>query len=360
MLQIFIRTLLTLSFFFNYSLAQNLEKVSLQLQWKYQFQFAGFIVAKERGYYSDVGLDVELIEYDNTNTIQDLVDGKVDFAINNSILVYSDKKLQDVSLLSTYFQRSPLVIIAQPEIKTVLDLKGKSITMSENNLYNTTIYATEVGFYSKIRTNMYNSIISQRYSSDPWLDDGIVCEDANIVNSNVYGFGSNYICGDYIGVNVTTNVNGDPCDCYNNISMYPLFVDTANGDFRLQADSPCIDAGTNTIAGYVFPQIDLDGNHRIWDGDNNSSEIVDMGAYEFGSEMFINSPTNAIINVVSNTLTIDWDLMPGATSYYVYHSDDPYGTFELAGTVATNTWNTTIDANTKKFYQIVASSDGVK
>ena len=36
-----------------------LEKVKLQLQWKYQFQFAGFIMAKELGYYKDIGLDVQ-------------------------------------------------------------------------------------------------------------------------------------------------------------------------------------------------------------------------------------------------------------------------------------------------------------
>ena len=31
----------------------DLEKVSLQLKWKYQFQFAGFIIAKEKGFYKD-------------------------------------------------------------------------------------------------------------------------------------------------------------------------------------------------------------------------------------------------------------------------------------------------------------------
>ena len=40
----------------------NLEKVSLQLKWHHQFQFAGYYVAKYKGYYKDEGLDVELIE----------------------------------------------------------------------------------------------------------------------------------------------------------------------------------------------------------------------------------------------------------------------------------------------------------
>jgi len=122
-----------------YAQTHNIEKVQLQLQWKYQFQFAGFIMAKELGYYKDVGLDVEILEYNNTNSIKDLEDGKIDYAINNSLLAYHNKKLNNVTLLATYFQRSPLIIITQPEIKSVLDLKNKKVMISENNRYNSSL-----------------------------------------------------------------------------------------------------------------------------------------------------------------------------------------------------------------------------
>lgn len=36
------------------------EKVVLQLQWLPQFQFAGYYIAKEKGFYADAGLDVEI------------------------------------------------------------------------------------------------------------------------------------------------------------------------------------------------------------------------------------------------------------------------------------------------------------
>ena len=87
-------------------------------------------MAKELGYYRDVGLDVELLEYNNTNSMKDLEEGKIDFALNNSILVYEDRKLQDVTLLATYFQRSPLVLIAQPEIKNILDPHSVSVSLT--------------------------------------------------------------------------------------------------------------------------------------------------------------------------------------------------------------------------------------
>ena len=59
------------------------------------------------------------------------------------MIIYKDKKLQPVTMLATYFQRSPLILIVQPEIKTVLDLVGKRIAISENNRYKSDKNATK-------------------------------------------------------------------------------------------------------------------------------------------------------------------------------------------------------------------------
>jgi len=59
-----------------------------------------------------------------------------------------------------------------------------------------------------------------------------------------------------------------------NICADPLFVDVASDDYRLSAESPCMDAGSNASAA---GDIDLAGNPRILHG------VVDMGAHEFTS-----------------------------------------------------------------------------
>ena len=56
-----------------------------------------------------------------------------------------------------------------------------------------------------------------------------------------------------------------------NITNAPLFLNPATGNFHLQTNSPCVNAGNNAFAAGAT---DLDGRPRVYDG------TVDMGAYE--------------------------------------------------------------------------------
>jgi hypothetical protein len=63
-----------------------------------------------------------------------------------------------------------------------------------------------------------------------------------------------------------------PTNGIGNITNAPLFVNQAEGNLRLQSNSPCINSGRNASAPAGS---DLDGNPRIVGG------RVDIGAYEF-------------------------------------------------------------------------------
>ncbi len=77
----------------------------------------------------------------------------------------------------------------------------------------------------------------------------------------------------------------------NVINETPLFVDIDGGDLHLQATSPCIDTGDDSVVGFTLPEFDLDGNARIVDGDEDGSAALDMGAYEF----FVPGPETGFI-----------------------------------------------------------------
>ena len=80
-------------------------------------------------------------------------------------------------------------------------------------------------------------------------------------------------------VNANNIVGPGTVTANNCIVSDPLFVDSANKNYRLLVTSPCIDVGNNSyVPSWVT--IDLDGNPRIAKG------IVDAGAYEFRTRFF--------------------------------------------------------------------------
>ncbi len=114
---------------------EPLQKVSLQLQWKHQFEFAGFYAAKEKGYYKEVGLDVELFEYNpNANPIDEVLSGNKNFGVWSSTIILERLKERPVVLLANYFKRSPLAIVTKPNILYPNDLKDKKLMISPKDM----------------------------------------------------------------------------------------------------------------------------------------------------------------------------------------------------------------------------------
>jgi len=113
--------------------SQTLQKVSIQLDWKYQFEFAGYIAAKEKGFYKDVGLDVKLVKYHNNDIVKDIVNGKYDFGVTDSTLIIQRLKGKPIKLIASMFKRSAFVIIVSPEIKKLKELENKSLMLSKSD-----------------------------------------------------------------------------------------------------------------------------------------------------------------------------------------------------------------------------------
>lgn len=119
----------------------------------------------------------------------------------------------------------------------------------------------------------------------------------------VHATGSAELTNTILWGNVCANGSDDPTDCqyrgsmratYSCIQTLRFYVgigtvasDPKLEDYRLRADSPCVDAGTNFVDIDPFtpgrtplPRFDLGGGERVVDGDGRGGAVVDMGAYE--------------------------------------------------------------------------------
>jgi len=131
---------------------------------------------------------------------------------------------------------------------------------------------------------------------DPGWVSGLKLSIVNsILRGQITGNSANAVSLDYcnydptkLGTNVTVQ---DGCQTGD-----PLFVDMINGNYRLQPESPCIDAGTSAGA----PGDDIEGVTRP------QGAGYDMGAYEFGGTPNVSPTADAGPDqIVFNKVTLD-------------------------------------------------------
>ncbi len=163
------------------------------------------------------------------------------------------------------------------------------------------------GFYSG-HTQIYNSIISSNIAEDPgsgytgggafYTFSSLSLVNSLVVNNSTgiltYDGDTNYVVNSILSNNGIYDYKTDGASSVNIINSYTdgvldithfdtdvmtsgdlSFVDEANGNFRLNADSVLIDAGTNEYHGVEILPTDMDGNSRP------SGSTVDIGPYEY-------------------------------------------------------------------------------
>lgn len=191
------------------------EKVSLQLKWLHQFQFAGYYAAKEKGFYQEVGLDVIIKERKlKENNIEQVISGESEYGIADSILFLYQEQKKPVVIVSPIFQHSPSVLLTLKSsgIDSPYKLNGKRITFYQNDTDGFAILAMlqslgiqpildrnkESNDYKHLmykKTDAYSSYLTnEAYSLKA---EGV---PINIINPANYGF-------DLYGDMLFTNVN---------------------------------------------------------------------------------------------------------------------------------------------------------
>ncbi|OIQ49209.1 putative thiamine biosynthesis protein [Pseudodesulfovibrio hydrargyri] len=115
--------------------AQDLEKASIILQWLPQAQFAGYYVAKDKGFYAEEGIDLAILPGGPDILASDwLEDGRADFATLFLTTGLQRRESMPLVNIGQIVQHSALMLIAKKAsgIRSFKDLDGRKIGLWDN------------------------------------------------------------------------------------------------------------------------------------------------------------------------------------------------------------------------------------
>lgn len=114
--------------------AAPLKQVTLTLDWLFQGASVGFLLAQEKGFYREAGLDVAIIPGKGSGSTAQLVASKATpigfsdgFVVGNGVA-----KGMDIKTVASIYRRNPaaIMVLADSAIKTPQDLAGKTLAMT--------------------------------------------------------------------------------------------------------------------------------------------------------------------------------------------------------------------------------------
>ena len=160
-------------------LAQAADKVTLQLKWVTQAQFAGYYVAADKGFYAEEGLEVEIkAGGPDIAPPQVLAGGGADVILDwmPSALATREKGLPLVNIAQP-FKRSGMMLTCRKDtgIKTPEDFRGKTIGVwFFGNEYPFLSWMSQVGIPTDGSAEGV-TVLKQGFNVDPILQGQAAC-----------------------------------------------------------------------------------------------------------------------------------------------------------------------------------------
>ena len=144
-----------------FSKEQKTFKTSIQLNWLYQFEFAGPIAAKEKGFYKEAGLDVLLRQGGpKVNPVDPVVNQQADFGISGSSLIVERYQGKPVVALNALMQHSAVGLLAKKSsgIDSVYDLVGKRLAITTDTAVELEAYLKSQGISGEDYTDLHHYV----------------------------------------------------------------------------------------------------------------------------------------------------------------------------------------------------------
>lgn len=117
---------------FQAAYASPLRPVRVQFNWAHQFEYAGFYMALEKGFYREAGLAVSLysLKERGHSPLQALAQQEVEFIVSNTPAMVEALNGAPWVMVANYFKRSALVWLVQPDIATPSALQGLPVSIT--------------------------------------------------------------------------------------------------------------------------------------------------------------------------------------------------------------------------------------
>jgi NitT/TauT family transport system substrate-binding protein len=159
------------------------EKVTVQLKWVAQSQFAGYYVAAAKGYYKEAGLDVTIRPGGpDISPVQALVGKQADIAVNWMPDALAAREAGSALVnVAQVFNKSGLMLTCKKSsgVTGPKDLKGKTLGVwYGGNEYPFMSYMAKLG----LDTTKDVKILKQGFNVDPLLQNQAACISTMIYN----------------------------------------------------------------------------------------------------------------------------------------------------------------------------------